>query len=489
MNAIIISIGDELVLGQTIDTNSAWLSAQLATVGCDVSMHLTVRDDQKAIEQAIWDSAHRCEFLIISGGIGPTEDDLTRQALAAVMGVELKLNEAWLSKLHEFFKARDREMPETNRIQAMIPEGASIIQNTAGTAAGIDVELGTRLKKPKDEGPKVSDEYMERMFGEEDFARRRELAAMLKLTQEDLYLRRLRLSHRKPPTRVFVTPGVPKEMRIMFERSILPIIREKSGGAVILARSLHTFGLGESWVAEKLGELMKRDRNPVVGTTVANGIVSVRIGARFDSMDRASAALEETDALIRERLGDIIFGHEDQTLQEVLAGLLTAAKKTVTAAESCTGGLLAKMLTDIPGSSSFFKQGWVTYSNEAKRDRLGVSENLLNTYGAVSEPVVDAMAKNARRLAKSDFALAISGVAGLTGGTAAKPVGTVCIALAFPSVSTGVGRTEGRARYDESATLLRTFNFPGDREMIRDRAAKMALTMLRFHLLGKPMPF
>jgi nicotinamide-nucleotide amidase len=172
----------------------------------------------------------------------------------------------------------------------------------------------------------------------------------------------------------------------------------------------------------------------------------------------------------------LIFGRDEQTLQSDIVTSLAnrTPMKTVATAESCTGGLLAKMITDVPGSSEVFTQGWVTYSNEAKRDRLGVSENLLNVYGAVSEPVVEAMAKAARRLAKSDYALAVSGVAGPTGGTEKKPVGTVCIALAFDA---------------DAAPQTRTFHFTGDREMIRDRSAKMALTMLRFHLLGQPMPF
>jgi nicotinamide-nucleotide amidase len=379
------------------------------------------------------------------------------------MGVELELNESWLAKLEEFFKARGREMPETNKIQAMIPRGATIIENTAGTAAGIDVFLPLTLGERRGEG-----------LGESS-----KQPLTLTLSQRE-----------RGPERchAFVMPGVPKEMKIMFARDVLPHIKEKSGGAVILSRALHTFGLGESWVAEKLGELMKRDRNPLVGTTVSNGIVSVRISARFDSLDRAKTELDQTVTLCRERLGDIIFGQDDQTMQEVLAKSLASSRLTVTTAESCTGGLLAKMLTDVSGSSEFFKQGWVTYSNEAKRDRLGVSENILNTHGAVSEPVVDAMARNARRLAKADFALAISGVAGPTGGTPSKPVGMVCIALAFPPLPLGEGRGEGLKDRDVQ-TLVRIFNFAGDREMIRDRAAKMALTILRFHLLGKAMPF
>jgi nicotinamide-nucleotide amidase len=450
MTSIILSNGDELMLGQTVDTNSAWLSQQLAAVGYDILAHMTVPDDQKAIERAIRDATGRCDVLLISGGIGPTEDDLTRQALAAVMGVELELNEQWLAQLQEFFKARGREMPQTNKIQAMIPRGATMIENTAGTAAGIDAVLPPL---PLGEG-----------WGEGVKAQ--------SLTPALPPPASTREPRERGKCRVFVMPGVPKEMKTMFERSVLPHIREKSAGAVILSRTLHTFGLGESWVAEKLGTLMMRQQNPSVGTTVANGIVSLRVNARYESRERAQQELDHTIAACRARLGDIIFGEESQTLQEVIASALASSRKTVTAAESCTGGLLSKMLTDVPGSSEYFKQGWIVYSNQAKRERLGVTENLLNVYGAVSEPVVTAMATNARRLAKADFALAISGVAGPTGGTPAKPVGTVCIALA-----------------DEQGISARTFNFAGDREMIRDRSAKMALTMLRFHLLGKPLPF
>ncbi|MEA2708254.1 MAG: nicotinamide-nucleotide amidase [Phycisphaerales bacterium] len=435
MKSIILSVGDELALGQTVDTNSAWISQQLAAVGCDVAAHLIVPDDQRAIEQAIEESVGRCDFLIISGGIGPTEDDLTRQALAAVMKAPLEPNDQWLHRLEAFFRKVGRPMPESNKIQAMIPRGATMIDNTNGTAAGIDATF---------------------VGGDQ-----------------------------KTICRVFVMPGVPKEMKAMFARDVLPHIARSTGGAVILSRTLHTFGMGESWIAEKLGAMMMRQRNPSVGTTVSHGIVSVRINARYSSLDEAQRELDATTAACESALGDLIFGRDNESLAEVVAASLAPSRKTVSTAESCTGGLLAKMLTDIPGSSAYFQQGWVTYSNSAKRDRLGVSENLLNVHGAVSEPVVDAMARAARRLAKSDFSLAISGIAGPTGGTAAKPVGTVCIALA----SQKDPEARADARFADSAVVARTFTFPGDREMIRDRAAKMALAMLRFHLRGKAMPF
>jgi nicotinamide-nucleotide amidase len=424
MTSIILSIGDELVLGQTVDTNSAWLSQQLASLGCDIIGHATVPDDQKMIEEAIRSATGRCDVLIISGGIGPTEDDLTRQALAAVLGVELEMNPIWMEKLREFWSKRGSVMPEINKIQAMIPRGAEMIDNTAGTAAGIRAAINQ--------------------------------------------------------TEIFVMPGVPKEMKIMFTRDVLPLVKQRSGGAVILSRTLHTFGIGESAVAEKLGHLMKRDRNPSVGTTVANGIVSLRLNARFPSLAEAQSQLEETTIACEAALGDLIFGRDETTLPQVVARLLRLGetKRTVATAESCTGGLLAKMLTDLPGSSAYFTHGWVTYSNLAKYERLGVPEDVINVYGAVSEPVVDAMAKAARRLSKSTYALSISGIAGPDGGSPTKPVGTVCIGLAWPDPENRAG----------SRIQTRTFQLFGDREMIRDRAAKMALTMLRFELLGKAMP-
>jgi nicotinamide-nucleotide amidase len=546
MNAVILSVGDELALGQTVDTNSAWISQQLAAVGCDVAGHATVPDDQKAIEHAIEHYSKEADFLIISGGIGPTEDDLTRQALAAVMNAPLELNEAWLQRLREFFEKLGRTMPGTNTIQAMIPRGARLIENTAGTAAGIDATLGmpeaipaikaaaspmppldqlqgrplgrvltkmgkvTReqvvdaLNKQKMRGGPIGQiliaqgiisevdlqvalsaqkgEKSEQLPGEQ----RRE--QMFGQELDPRYASEVVDELRKGVCRVFVMPGVPKEMKAMFTRDVLPHVQSRTGGAVILSRTLHTFGMGESWVAEKLnqnGDLMRRGRNPSVGTTVSHGIVSLRINARYANRDDAQRELDATARLCEHALGDLIFGADDLTLPEVLAQSLAASRKTIATAESCTGGLLAKMLTDTPGSSAYFTQGWVTYSNDAKYDRLGVSKEIINTYGAVSEPVVDAMAKNARRLAKSDFALAVSGVAGPDGGTPAKPVGTVCIALA----SQADPAARGDDRYRTSAVLARTFTFTGDREMVRDRSAKMALTMLRFHLLGKPLPF
>jgi nicotinamide-nucleotide amidase len=274
-------------------------------------------------------------------------------------------------------------------------------------------------------------------------------------------------------------PGVPKEMKAMFTRDVLPHVKQIGGGAVILSRTLHTFGFGESAVAEKIGPQMMRGRNPSVGTTVSGGVVSVRINSSFPSREQAAAELQTTESACRAALGDLVYGADDESLAEVVARLLLEKHLMVTTAESCTGGLLAKYLTDVAGSSAYFKTGFITYSNEAKTELLGVDPTHIKGHGAVSPAVAREMAVGALTRARADVSLGITGIAGPGGGTPEKPVGMVCIARASVSGEHGPG-PEARAR---------TFNFPGDREMIRDRSAKMALTMLRFHLLGKDLPF
>lgn len=423
MNAIVLSIGDELVLGQTVDTNSAWLSRELAQLGLDVIGHATVGDDEQAIAAALTEACRKCDYLLISGGLGPTKDDLTRQALARVLDQPLETNEFWLAEMEKMFQRLGRVMGESNRLQAMIPRGARVLKNLAGTAAGIDADYV----------PSAS-------------SRR---------------------------CRIFAVPGVPTEMRKMFLLSIAPELASTGGGRVIVSRTLHTFGVGESKIGEMLGELMNRSRNPLVGTTVSGAGVSLRITSRQPIRNEAEAKLAEIVAECRRVLGDLIYGVDDQTLAMVVAEMLMRGDGyRVSTAESCTGGLLAKMLTDVPGSSRYFQCGWVTYSNEAKEEMLGVSPATIARFGAVSEETVQEMAKGARQRSGADFGLAISGVAGPDGGTASKPVGTVCIGLAHPS-----------------GEFAHTFHFPGDRQMVRERAANMAINLLRYQIDGKRSPF
>jgi nicotinamide-nucleotide amidase len=413
MDAIIISIGSELTFGQTVDTNSAWLSLRLAEVGVRVIAHVTVSDELEPIRREIARACELADVVLISGGLGPTEDDLTRQALATAMGVELRLRPEFLDEIRDFFTRRNREMPESNRIQAMFPAGSEPIHNTCGTAPGIRASVGKAT--------------------------------------------------------VFVMPGVPREMKVMYELDVLPHLRAATGQGVMLARTILTFGAGESDVGDKIRDLMQRGRNPAVGTTAQQLIIGIRIHAHGETREAAQSLLDATAADVRARLGTFVFGEDNDTLSSAVVRMLIEQRKTVSTAESCTGGLIAKSLTDVAGSSACFIDGVVTYSNAAKTRLLGVPAEMIARHGAVSRPVAEAMAVNCRRLSGSDYAISVTGIAGPTGGTPDKPVGLVYIGLADPS---GCEVTEHRI---------------GDfltREEIRDRTRKIALNRLRLKLVG-----
>ncbi|MEM9344991.1 MAG: competence/damage-inducible protein A [Planctomycetota bacterium] len=419
MPAILLSIGDELTLGQTVDTNAAWLAGRLAGLGIHCAEHRTVADDLDHIADAILQCAEKARVLIITGGLGPTDDDLTRPALAKAMGVELVEDPESIEHIAAYFQGRGREMPQRNRLQATHPQTSTMIRNIAGTAPGIRATLGQ--------------------------------------------------------CEVFVTPGVPREMVAMYERDIEPALNAMAGTAkTILTTKLNSFGSGESDIAERLGDLMARDRNPVVGTTVAKGLVSVRVRSEHEEPDQAQAMLEETLELVSANVGPLAFGHDTKTLQEAVIALLVDQGKTVATAESCTGGMISGMLTDVPGSSAAVLGGWVTYTNEMKANQLGVPDELIERHGAVSREVVEAMAGGALERSGADYALSASGIAGPGGGSEDKPVGTVWIGMAWrDGESTHVG-----------ARLAR---LAGDRETIRDRSAKCALQLLRLQLMGEDL--
>ncbi|MEX0777736.1 MAG: competence/damage-inducible protein A [Phycisphaeraceae bacterium] len=420
MIAIVLAIGDELVLGQTPDTNSSYLSAQLAQVGIFTRYHQAVADDRDAIATAIGQAGGEADLVLISGGLGPTEDDLTRQGLADAMGQPLVLHQPSLEVIRGFFTRRGRDMPDANRAQALHPAGTEIIPNSAGTAPGIK-------------------------------------------------------AHFQRAT-IYIMPGVPREMVIMFARSVLPEIEHHAPNrGVILTAKANTFGLGESSVAERLGPLMERHRNPKVGTTVAGGVVSVRVRSEWPDRREATEKLNATLAEIDRSLKPYVYGHDDQTLQQAVVSLLCERQLTLTTAESCTGGLLGRMITDVPGCSGVYLGGWVTYTNAMKARQLGVPQPVLDEHGAVSEPVARAMAQGALERSGAAAALAITGIAGPDGGTADKPVGLVWAALARRGQTATASTTIDALRLD----------LTGDREMIRDRAAKCALQMLRFSLLGE----
>ncbi|WP_428389603.1 competence/damage-inducible protein A [Mucisphaera sp.] len=407
--AAILAIGDELVLGQTVDTNTAWVCQRLAARGIMAKLHLTVPDDHEAIKAAFLQAAEAAPWVIVTGGLGPTDDDLTRFALADAMVVSLEEDAAALAELRTWFEGRGRPMPEKNRVQAMIPAGARALANPVGTAPGIRAELNG--------------------------------------------------------SRVFVMPGVPRELFVIFEQSVVPEIDEASSGHYLLTRKINTFGLGESAVGELLQDLMQRDANPTIGTTVAGGVVSVRIRATSESRQGALLLLDAAETKVRERLGVLVYGNDDVLLQEATVDLLKRRSLTVATAESCTGGSVANALTDVPGSSAVFLGGYVTYAN-AQKISLGVPEALIDAHGAVSGEVAEAMAGAARQAVGSSLAVSTTGIAGPDGGTPEKPVGTVWFGLA-----TDEGAQAWRAR-------LR-----GDRAMVRERSSMIALQILRYAAL------
>ena len=416
MQAVILSIGDELVLGQTVDTNAAWISQQLAQRGVFCTHHLTVDDDLPAIAEAFHWAAQRADLVIVTGGLGPTEDDLTRQALAEALGEELVTDARQRQRMEAFFAERNYHMSPRNLCQVEHPPSSTMLDNDRGTAPGLQAHLHGAA--------------------------------------------------------VFVFPGVPREMKPMLERYVLPTL--PATGKTILATKVNTFGQGESTVAEHLGELAARDRNPLVGTTVSQGIVSVRIRAEFEDPCVAQDELDAAVAQVQQALGPIVFGRDEEQLQDVVLKLLSDRKQTLATAESCTGGLIGKLLTDVPGSSETYQGGWVTYTNTMKHTQLGVASDLLQQHGAVSAPVVQAMASGAAERSGSDYALAVSGIAGPDGGTETKPIGTVFLGIAYPS-------TAGHE------TLALQCRFPGQRASIRDRSAKAALQLLRLKMLGLPL--
>ncbi|MAE61053.1 MAG: competence/damage-inducible protein A [Planctomycetaceae bacterium] len=406
MKAVILSIGDELALGQTVDTNAAYLSAQLAQLGITIAYHLTVPDVRHDVHRAFAEAADRADLIIATGGLGPTDDDLTRDGLADALNTTLALDADALAEIDRFFAERDRTMIERNKVQAMCPVGADLIPNNRGTAPGIH--------------------------------------AMLKGAE------------------IWVMPGVPREMVGMFDDHIKPTLVGEVAH-VILTRKINTFGMGESDLAHELGDLAARDRNPLVGTTVAQGVVSVRIRSEFPTQAQAQQELDATTQQLESLLGDLVFGRETDTLADAVAAQLTSLNQSVATAESCTGGLVAKQLTDIDGASNYFRAGWVTYANESKTHQLDVPAELITQHGAVSEQVAQSMARHAQQKSNADYALALTGIAGPTGATTDKPVGLVFIALAQRDLDTAVSRHV----------------FPGDRAVVRQRAANTALNLLR----------
>jgi len=407
--AVIISVGNEILAGHIVDTNTAYLSRKLLSIGIPTVGFYTIGDTVEVIAKTLARAGVEADVVLVTGGLGPTDDDVTRQAFAKFRDVELQLHDESLKRIQTFFARRNISMPEKNTVQAYIPAGSVALPNNLGTAPGIMTE------------------YEDKIF--------------------------------------VALPGVPAEMKQMFEDSVFDDLKKPGMGRVVVVRKLKCFGTGESKIAEMLGDLMRRDRNPLINCTVKYGVVTLHIIATAKDKAQAREMTEKDLRNLRRLLGGLVYGTDEQTLAEVVGEELTQQNKTIAAAESCTGGLIAKMLTDVPGASNYFTYGWVTYSNQAKINELAVDPELIEKYGAVSEQVARAMAEGAGCKARSDLTVAVTGIAGPTGRSRQKPVGLVYIAVS-----------------SDKGCRVKRFIFSHNRKAVRFRAAQTALNMVRVEL-------
>ncbi len=406
MNAAIVSTGDELVVGKTLDTNGHWLINQLTELDVQVVCQITVGDVKGEIVWALREATAKAPLVILTGGLGPTDDDLTRFALSELAGVCLLEHVDSIRHIENFFKSLNRPMNDRNRIQAMMPEGAEVLNNPTGTAPGIKMVI-------------------------------------------------------KGST-IFAMPGVPREMKLMFANYVQPWVKGQVR-QVMYRRRLHCIGVGESDLVHRVSDLVSARPQVTFGTTANEGIISIGLACSEKS------SIDALEQALRERLGIFIFGMDKDTLPGVVGELLKQRGRKLATAESCTGGLIGKMITDVAGSSDYYLGGFVCYSNDLKMGQLGVPEEILKAHGAVSSQVAGAMARGALEKTGADWSIAVTGIAGPGGGTEAKPVGLVYIAVAGPS------------GYNQ----VKEFRYPDfGRETVRLRSGVWALDMLRLALLA-----
>ncbi len=381
MLAEIITIGDELLLGQTIDTNSAWMGAQLAAHGIRVHRITSISDESEAIRAALDESLSRVDFVLITGGLGPTRDDITKETLADYFDTQLVMDQAILERITQWFAGRGFEMLDVNRHQAMLPEACKVLVNPRGTAMGMWFE--------RDAGKKV----------------------------------------------VVSMPGVPYEMKGLMREEVLPRVDLHWALPTRYRRTLLTQGVGESYLSELVWDWEERleSRGVSIAYLPAPGQVRVRLSAVDADASKAKERVEAEVADFLTLAGSHVVSDQDESLGAAVVRVLTRRKMTLATAESCTGGAIASSITSVPGSSAMFMGSVVAYDNRVKQEMLGVSSVSLAEHGAVSEEVVVQMAQGARKRLRTDYAVATSGVAGPSGGTEEKPVGTVWIALAGPS--------------------------------------------------------
>lgn len=410
LSAEIIAIGSELLSPNKSDTNSLWLTDQLNRIGIDVKLKTIVGDDDARLEEVVKDAVKRSRVVIATGGLGPTEDDITRKVVARALGRRLSLDEKLLEEIRAKFQRFGMKMPERNSRQAMVIDGAEVLPNPNGSAPGLYLEQGSCA--------------------------------------------------------IGLLPGPPREMKPMFENHVKARLENIAGDVRFATRLMRVTGMGESAVDEKISPIYTQFDNPQTTILFNSSEIEIHLRAHGRTEGDAEALLDHLSLKIEQALGNSVFSFRGETMEEVVGRRLAMTDFTLAVAESCTGGLIAQRLTSVPGSSKYFIEGVVTYSNESKTRLLGVDKKLIKEFDAVSQQVARDMARGVRHKAKTDFGLAVTGIAGPDGGTQEKPVGLVYIALA-----------------DDAHTEHKKLTLPGDRELIRWRASQAALDMLRRRLI------
>jgi nicotinamide-nucleotide amidase len=416
MTAEILSIGDELLIGQVLNTNQAYIAEQLNSVGIVVRRMTTVGDDEAEILGAFKRSLNKHDVVAVTGGLGPTHDDLTRGAVCTFFSTDLVVDDEALENVKRIFARRNLPLLKVNEDQALVPRGCSVMQNRHGTAPGYFFERNGKY--------------------------------------------------------FFVMPGVPFEMKAMMEDFILPYFAKKGTGMVIRHRTLKTTGIAESYLAEQIGptkQYFTDDSGITLAYLPSPTGVRLRISAHAQTVEDAETRIESVASKLRAKVGHYIYAFDDAELEDVVGKLLAERKLTLAIAESCTGGLIADRITNVPGSSRYFERCIIAYSNQSKIDEIGVPEKLISEFGAVSKEVAEAMAKGIRLKAETNIGLSTTGIAGPTGGTPEKPIGLVWIGYA-----------------DKDGTITMKFNVGDDRRRVKERATQAALELLRRKLLKMP---
>lgn len=374
MKTAILSVGTEILFGQIVNTNTVYLSQQMNMMGFDVMYHYTVGDNPKRVEEMIDLAFQDCDLILTTGGLGPTQDDLTKEVACKALDDELVMMDDVLEEITKYFKTLGREMTENNKKQAVMPSRATVFHNDAGTAPGFALEKDGKY--------------------------------------------------------IVCMPGPPREMTRMFQKSVVPFLQSMSQGALYY-RQIRFFGIGESMLETQLMDLIDQQTDPTLATYAKEGECSLRIASKRDTEKEAKQAVDDMLEQVKERVGHYIYSCDNEELAQVVAGKLMEKNLTLSSAESCTGGMFASTMTDIPGISQCFDRGLVTYSNQAKMEELGVSAETLETYGAVSEETALEMVEGLQRVSGSDVCVSVTGIAGPGGGTEEKPVGLVYIGFAY----------------------------------------------------------